>query len=47
MLQYKCQAFHLYPNDKLFPHELKLLNYDGLWQKTKKNSRMKFDALIE
>ena len=35
----------IYLNDKIFSHELKILNYDGLWET--KNSWMKFDASIE
>ena len=34
-----------YLNDKLFSHDLKILNYDGLW-KNKKNSQMKINASI-
>ena len=33
-------------NEKLFSHELKILNYDGL-RENKKKSRMKLDASIE
>ena len=33
-----------YLNDKIFSHELKVLNYDGLWKT--KNYRKKFDVSI-
>ena len=44
MLQHKWHLF-TYSNEKLFPHELKILNYVVSWE-NKKASGMKFDASV-
>ena len=35
MLRHRCQAFHLFELQAFFLHELKTLNYDGLWENKK------------
>ena len=46
MLQHKCQLF-TFSNDKLFLHELKILNYIGLWEnkKTSDYSALRLDEI--
>ena len=45
MLQHKCQAFYLFENE-LFSYELKLLNYDGLWENKKlSDENQRFDLI--